>query len=123
MDSYDVVQHAQDESMTGESGWMRCSIRDRVGALVLFFLIAVLLFADVLFMPGDRVLSRVGVDLSNEFLGARAFGFGELLRGNIALWNPHLFGGQPFMADFQSGLFYPTNLIFLVLALGESYQC
>jgi hypothetical protein len=50
-----------------------------------------------------------------QYLPWRVFGFGELARGNLALWNPHLFAGKPFFGDFQSALLYPPNLIHLVL--------
>ena len=35
--------------------------------------------------------------------------------GDFPLWNPHLFGGMPYAADIQSGLFYPLNLLFFWL--------
>jgi hypothetical protein len=50
-----------------------------------------------------------------QYLPWRVFGFGEMARGNLALWNPHLFSGRPFFGDFQSALLYPPNLIHLVL--------
>ena len=50
-----------------------------------------------------------------QYLPWRVFGFGEMARGNLALWNPHLFSGRSFFGDFQSALLYPPNLIHLVL--------
>src|SRR5262245_46450439 len=41
-----------------------------LGAIILLF------FADVLFAPHDRVLSRAGTDIWRQFAGWRAFGFG-----------------------------------------------
>ena len=32
-------------------------------------------------------------------------------RGGIPLWNPYIFGGQPLVANSQSSLFYPPNLL------------
>jgi hypothetical protein len=50
----------------------------------------------------------------------RAFGFGELSRGHVPLWNPHVFSGTPFVAAFQPALYYPLNVHYLVLPLARS---
>jgi Predicted integral membrane protein len=68
----------------------------------------------------QTVLSDRGTDLSAQFLYARAFGFGEMARGRLPLWNPYIYGGVPFLGDFQSALLYPPNLIFLILPLATA---
>lgn len=78
------------------------------------------MFAGVLFLPGNLVASDARSDLSSFFVYWRDFGFSELRRGHIALWNPHVFSGTPFVGDFQSSLFYPLNLIYLVLPLAKA---
>jgi len=55
-----------------------------------------------------------GSDILLEFFYNRAYGFGEMLKGNIPLWNPHQFCGYPFVGAYQSAVFYPLNIIFLV---------
>ena len=65
---------------------------------------------------GDAVLlGAPRGDMLLQYLPWRVFGFGEMARGNLALWNPHLFSGRPFLGDFQSALLYPPNLIHLLL--------
>ncbi|HXW85280.1 MAG TPA: hypothetical protein VEJ86_12795 [Candidatus Binataceae bacterium] len=76
------------------------------------------IFANVLFVPGDQVLSKFGLDTSSEFIYWRQFGFAQMRAGHIALWNPHLYSGAPFMGGFQAALFYPPNLIYLLLPVG-----
>jgi Bacterial membrane protein YfhO len=39
--------------------------------------------------------------------------------GHIPLWNPYIFTGQPLVADGQSSLFYPPNLLLRVLSPGN----
>jgi hypothetical protein len=40
----------------------------------------------------------------------------RLLRGDDAvLWTPHLLGGFPLLADGESGVFFPTNVLLLLL--------
>jgi len=55
-----------------------------------------------------------GSDVFLDFFFKRAYGFGEMLKGNIPLWNPHQFCGYSFVGAYQSALFYPLNLIFLI---------
>ncbi|HMG97553.1 MAG TPA: hypothetical protein VK546_01460, partial [Gaiellales bacterium] len=35
----------------------------------------------------------------------------RLSHGDVPLWNPFAFSGQPFAADPQSGVFYPPSLV------------
>ena len=46
----------------------------------------------------------------------------SLRAGDIPLWNPYLYNGAPFVADNQSGVFYPPNLLFFLLQPGLSYR-
>ena len=75
-----------------------------------------LLFNRFLDPTGHWVLSQPG-DLTKQFVWWRQFGFEELRKGHLALWNPHLFCGAPFFGGFQSALLYPPNWLFMVLPL------
>jgi len=77
-------------------------------------LLTLAMFGDVLLASG-KVLSSLGADLSNQFIAWREFGFHELRSGNLALWNPHLFSGVPYLGGFQSAMFYPPNMLHLLL--------
>ncbi len=77
-------------------------------------------FFDVLFLFDDAVLSGVNSDLATQFVHWRGFGFGEMARGNLPLWNPHIYSGAPFLAGFQSALLYPLNVLYLVLPLAKA---
>ena len=82
------------------------------------------MFAGVLFIPGDQVLSRLGEDTSNIWVYWRQFGFEQLRAGHVALWNPHVFSGLPFVGDFQTGLLYPPNwILYLTLPLAKAINC
>jgi uncharacterized membrane protein YfhO len=39
--------------------------------------------------------------------------------GHIPLWNPYIFTGQPLVANSQSSLFYPPNLLLRLLSAGK----
>jgi hypothetical protein len=81
------------------------------------------MFAGVIFSSGDRTLSQFGTDLAAEFVYWRKFGFDQLRAGHIALWNPYVFSGVPFMGGFQAALFYPPDWIYLVLPLRTAINC
>lgn len=45
---------------------------------------------------------------------------GSLLKGEFPFWTPYVFGGMPYLADMQTGLFYPPNwLLFLLHTFTE----
>ncbi len=53
-------------------------------------------------------------DLFIEHYPMKVYGFTELLRGHLPLWNPYQLGGIPFLAVPHTGLFYPGNLPYLL---------
>lgn len=89
-----------------------------------FAAVTLLIYIDVLFDPA-RLAAAANTDLTLQFISWRDFGFREILTGNFPLWNPHIFGGTPYMASFQSALFYPVNYLhlFLPLGLAISWYC
>ena len=62
-----------------------------------------------------------GSDIDLEFRANRAYGFGELGQGRIPHWNPYQFCGYPFVASLQSAIFYPLNLVFLLLDVDSAF--
>lgn len=97
--------------------------RPWVPAMV-FAILAFLLYADVLF-DNSTVPAAPSTDITVQFISWRDFGFSEMARGHIPLWNPHIFCGTPYMASFQSALFYPPNWVHLIVpvGLGISWYC
>jgi hypothetical protein len=80
-------------------------------------LLVMAMFFDTLFARSPAVVGALGNDLATQFLPWRDFGFGELAKGNLALWNPHIYGGAPFFGGMQSALLYPPNWLYLALPL------
>ena len=79
-----------------------CCRRLPLGCALTFALLTIAVLGDALFAPWFRVLGGAGSDLQMQFIPWRQFGFGELSRGHLPLWNPHIFGGAPYFAGFQS---------------------
>ncbi len=84
---------------------------------ILFFL--PFLFFWRLFAPNlaDRMWLPAG-DLTEQYFPLRVFAAREIAAGRLPLWNPHMFAGQPGLADPQMAALYPLNLLTdLILAL------
>jgi hypothetical protein len=91
------------------------SRRSTIISLVLLLAVALVMFGDLVFIGGTRVLGHPGSDMFLQYFAWREFGFRELAKGNLALWNPHIFSGAPYFGGMQGALLYPPNWLFLVL--------
>lgn len=58
----------------------------------------------------DR-LQIAGGDFTEQYFPLRAFTAQQWVSGQLPLWNPYLYGGQPALADIQSGALYPPHVI------------
>jgi len=65
-----------------------------------------------LFAPNllDRMLLPDG-DLVLQYFPLRVFAANEIAAGRLPLWNPHMYAGQPGLADSQMAALYPINLV------------
>lgn len=69
--------------------------------------------------PADRATIPAG-DFSSQYYPLQLFAARELADGRLPAWDPYLYGGQPGLADIQTGAFYPLNLVpgLILTALG-----
>src|SRR5207249_12334418 len=89
------------------------SRRSTIVSVILLLILALAMFGDLLFVGGTRVLGHPGSDMFLQYFAWREFGFRELAKGNLALWNPHIFSGAPYFGGMQGALLYPPNWLFL----------
>ena len=75
-----------------------------------------LLFSSNVWMPVG------GGDLVSFLYPVYSFAARSLKAADLPLWNPYLYGGAPFAADNQSGLFYPLNLAAFLLRPRLGYR-
>ena len=54
-------------------------------------------------------------DVVSQIIPWKLFNAQELKAGRIPIWNPYNLGGTPQLGNWQSGVLYPTTLLFLVL--------
>jgi hypothetical protein len=86
-----------------------------------FALLALLALAP--FLPG--LLKREVFTLRDHFdyfQPLRAFTADELRAGRLPLWNPYSASGEPWLANPQTGVFYPPAWLFLVLPFETAYM-
>ena len=60
-------------------------------------------------------------DLITSFYPFRAFLSRSVHSWTLPLWNPYILSGTPFMANAQSALFYPPNLLYYLLPLNTAW--
>ncbi|MDY7040388.1 MAG: YfhO family protein, partial [Chloroflexota bacterium] len=85
-----------------------------VAALGALAVVTSAFFWRVLFTPGAWVPAGGG-DLASFLYPTYHYAAESLHQGVIPLWNPHLYLGTPFLADNQTAVFYPVNLLFYFL--------
>ena len=92
----------------------------------------VLLPADnlVLTLPWRAMAGQLGVgaphnhllgDMLFQNLAWKQFARETLLRGELPLWNPYVFGGEPFLAAGQQSVLYPPGILFYLLPTAQAY--
>lgn len=57
----------------------------------------------------------IGDDQIRLFYPERTFTNEMLAKKTIPLWNSYVFAGTPFLANFQSAIFYPLNILYFFL--------
>lgn len=73
------------------------------------------------YAPGGFPNKAQGPDVIYEIYPWRYFAMGELKNGEIPFWNPYNFSGNPQMANFQTAVFYPFNLLYFILPFNLSW--
>src|SRR5262249_53454008 len=89
-------------------------------AVVGFVALTLLLFWPVFF--AGQFVPRGGGDLVSFIYPRYAFAARVVRSGTLPLWDPYLYSGQPYLADVQSGLLYPINLLAYVIFRNFDYR-
>ncbi|HEV8637645.1 MAG TPA: hypothetical protein VG370_25785 [Chloroflexota bacterium] len=92
-----------------------------LGALAAIALIVAWQHWRPLFEPGVW-LPAGGGDLASLIYPNYRFAAESLRQGDFPFWNPYIQSGAPFVADIQSGVLYPINLVVFSLAPSVSYR-
>lgn len=73
-------------------------------------------FAPVSVYPGyaGPVKNNAQPDIIDQIYPWRYFDISELKNGRIPFWNPYSFAGTPHLANYQSAVFFPLNILFFL---------
>ena len=66
-------------------------------------------------LSGDVFQPADGGDLVSFLFPTYRFAAEQIRHGLLPLWNPHLYGGAPFISDIQAGFLYPPNFLLFLL--------
>ncbi len=102
-------------------GWLRQDYHRDIAAIGAIALGTVGFFWRLIFSQ-DVWMPTGGGDLVSFLFPTYHFAARSLKERVIPLWNPYLYGGAPFAADNQSGLFYPINLLVFLLTPQLTYR-
>jgi hypothetical protein len=72
--------------------------------------------------PSGPPNKPMGFDNIRQFFPNRYILRQELLNGRIPLWNPYIYGGTPFMAAFDTAVFYPLSWIAVLLPAVDGWN-
>jgi hypothetical protein len=97
---------------------MPAAFRRHRFAFALLALLAVIIFLPALLKREVFTLR----DHFDYFQPLRAFTAEELKAGRLPLWNPYSASGEPWLANPQTGVFYPPAWLFLVLPFETAYM-
>ncbi len=70
----------------------------------------------------DTWLPKNGGDFNSFYYPLYQFAGEQIAAGRFPLWNPEVWGGVPFAANQQTGLFSPLNLLAFLLAQPFNYD-
>lgn len=63
----------------------------------------------------------LGSDSIRQIYVWKELAFEEIKKGNLPLWNPYTFSGQPLAANFQSSAYYPLNILYFIFDAKNSW--
>ncbi|MFA6250087.1 MAG: YfhO family protein [Candidatus Shapirobacteria bacterium] len=67
------------------------------------------------FEAGVPVKNSILSDVVSVLYPIKSLAMDMLKNGKAPLWNPYMFGGYPLLANFQIGIFNPTNILYFFL--------
>ncbi|MCX7920089.1 MAG: YfhO family protein [bacterium] len=89
-----------------------------------WFAIGILLIL-VLLLFGKIIINNEyfsGLDLVNAFYPWKTFLVQSVQAGELPLWNPYTFCGNPFIANFQACIFYPLDMVFFFTSPANAFR-
>lgn len=98
------------------------NIKQEIIFIFLLFLLSCLFFWKVLLYPGDIIFAKYFSDVISLHSDYRFF-YSQTFKnfGVFPLWDSHINAGYPFVGDPESAMFYPLNLLYLILPINSLF--
>lgn len=93
-----------------------------ISIFIFFLVLPIIFFRNILFSKEMLIIGSPLGDLPNHAYQSRFFGFNLLKKGIIPLWCPNQKAGFPFIGSFQSAIFYPINLLFVIMPIHWAFN-
>lgn len=74
------------------------------------------------YAPGGYPNKAQGRDVIAQLFPWKYFSITQLKNGQLPLWNPYNFSGNAHIANYQTGVFYPVNIVFFILPFIPSWS-
>ena len=74
------------------------------------------------YSPGGVPHKAQGIDVVRQFFPWKYFSVQMIKKDQLPLWNPYNFAGNPHLANFQTGIFYPLNILFLIFNINVAWS-
>jgi len=97
---------------------MKAALKNRIKIPVFFLLLLIIFFNKIIF-TGQSFFVR---DTLSQFHPWKVFASERIKDGKIPLWNPYTYSGMPFLANMQSAIFYPPNILFYFIPFVLAYK-
>jgi hypothetical protein len=89
---------------------------------ILLVLCLALLGAGYFYSALDGTALLTERDLSAFFIPPRLLWVDLIKHGEFPLWNPYVYSGQPLLATLQPGVFYPLNILLVILPFDLAFN-
>ena len=66
------------------------------------------------YAPGGVPHKAQGIDVVRMMYPWKNFSLDIIKSGQFPFWNPYNFSGNPHLANFQTAIFYPLNIVFFL---------
>src|SRR5690242_14717186 len=86
--------------------------------IAILFLLVIVFFWRVVFL-GECF---TGGDIINQFYPWKYYLAEQTRTNHLPLWNPYTFGGNPFAANYQVGMWYPPDILFYFLPIALAFR-
>lgn len=73
------------------------------------------------YAPGGVPNKAQGSDVMRESMPWKFFAMTSFKKGEIPFWTPYNFSGNPLLANFQSAVLYPLNVVFFIVPFLDAW--